>query len=216
MISLQDLKWYIKTWLIYCNKFGPRGKNRIKLFCPTSTYLKGISLNSTGENNKITLEDEMSAINMKVEFRGNNNKLVIKKQCDIRGVYFEFVGDNAIIQIGENAHFSGQNVSVCVTDDRKIIIGKDCLFSHSIEISTSDYHQIYDELGEYVNPDKDVYIEDHCWIGKNCTILKGAKLCSDTVVGACSLVNKRFSQGACVVAGNPAKIVKENVSWKIY
>jgi hypothetical protein len=43
--------------------------------------------------------------------------------------------------------------------------------------------------------------------------LKNAGLADNTIVGCCSVVTKRFDTGYCVVAGNPAKVVKEEVDW---
>jgi acetyltransferase-like isoleucine patch superfamily enzyme len=42
----------------------------------------------------------------------------------------------------------------------------------------------------------------------NSTVLSGVKLGDHTVVAANSVVTKSFPDGYCVLAGNPAKIVK--------
>ena len=56
---------------------------------------------------------------------------------------------------------------------------------------------------------KDVTIGEKCWIGFNSVILPGVILGNHTVVGAGSIVTKSFPEGFCVVAGNPAKIIKK-------
>lgn len=55
---------------------------------------------------------------------------------------------------------------------------------------------------------KETIIGDHTWIASNCCILAGVVLGPRTVVGAGSVVTKSFPDGYCVVAGNPAKIIK--------
>jgi len=55
----------------------------------------------------------------------------------------------------------------------------------------------------------DVYIGDYCWIGANAVILLGVHLGPHTIVGAGSIVTKSFPEGYCVIAGNPAKIIKK-------
>ena len=56
---------------------------------------------------------------------------------------------------------------------------------------------------------KSVRIGENCWIGMNSVILPGVELGDNTVVGAGSIVTKSFPKGKCVIAGNPAKIIKE-------
>lgn len=55
---------------------------------------------------------------------------------------------------------------------------------------------------------KETVIGDNCWIASSCVILAGVVLGPRTVVGAGSVVTKSFPEGYCVIAGNPAKIVK--------
>ena len=55
---------------------------------------------------------------------------------------------------------------------------------------------------------KDIIIGNDCWIGMNCVILPGVELGDHTIVGAGSIVTKSFKDGNCVIAGNPAKIIK--------
>lgn len=55
---------------------------------------------------------------------------------------------------------------------------------------------------------KETVIGDYCWIASSAIILAGVVLGPRTVVGAGSVVTKSFPEGYCVVAGNPAKIVK--------
>ncbi len=55
---------------------------------------------------------------------------------------------------------------------------------------------------------KETIIGDYSWIASNCSILAGVVLGPRTVVGAGSVVTKSFPDGYCVIAGNPAKIIK--------
>jgi acetyltransferase-like isoleucine patch superfamily enzyme len=43
----------------------------------------------------------------------------------------------------------------------------------------------------------------------NAVILPGVELGDFTIVGAGSVVTKSFKDGYCVIAGNPAKLIKE-------
>ena len=55
---------------------------------------------------------------------------------------------------------------------------------------------------------KTTIIGDYSWIGMNSIILPGVKLGKRTVVAAGAVITKSFPEGFCVLAGNPAKIVK--------
>lgn len=89
--------------------------------------------------------------------------------------------------------------------DAKIIIGKGTWIAKNVGIITSN-HDIMD-LDKHL-PGKDIIIGERCWIGMNSVILPGVILGSGTVVGAGSIVTHSFTQGDCVIAGNPAKIIK--------
>lgn len=56
-----------------------------------------------------------------------------------------------------------------------------------------------------------ISIGEYCWIGMNAMILPGVKLGPHTVVGAGAVVTKSFESGYCIIAGNPARIIKHLV-----
>ena len=63
-------------------------------------------------------------------------------------------------------------------------------------------------LGRYhINDiEKDIHIDEDCWVGANVTLLGGTHLHRGVVVGANSLVNKEIPPYA-VIAGIPARII---------
>ena len=69
----------------------------------------------------------------------------------------------------------------------------------------SSNHDLYDQNQSH---DKTIKIGDYSWIGMNSIITAGVELGPRTIVGAGSVVTKSFPDGFCVVAGNPAKMVK--------
>lgn len=54
-----------------------------------------------------------------------------------------------------------------------------------------------------------VIIGKYCWIGMNSIILPNVELGDFITVGAGSVVTKSFKDGYCVIAGNPAKMIKK-------
>lgn len=88
----------------------------------------------------------------------------------------------------------------------KIIVGKGTMIAPNCGLITTN-HDIHD-ITKHVEG-KDIIIGDKCWIGMNCVILPGVELGPNTIVGAGSIVTKSFKEGNCVIAGNPAKIIKK-------
>jgi acetyltransferase-like isoleucine patch superfamily enzyme len=86
-------------------------------------------------------------------------------------------------------------------------IGKDCLWAFNVCIQTGN-HDVLDR-GKYKVGS--IRIGDNCWIGNAVTILPGVHLGDNVTIGANSVVTNRFSEIPfnCVIAGNPAKIIKQ-------
>lgn len=55
-----------------------------------------------------------------------------------------------------------------------------------------------------------IEIGENCWIGSHVRICKGVTIGDNSVVAACSVVTKDVPAN-CIVAGNPAKVVKTDI-----
>lgn len=111
--------------------------------------------------------------------------------------------------------YSWARASFFVKDNSTILVGDDCLFSNSIDISTTDWHYIIDERNTIINPEKNVRIGDHVWIGRKVTVCKGCSIPSNSIIGACSVVTKSYDEEGVIIAGDPAVIKKRGVRWKL-
>lgn len=58
-------------------------------------------------------------------------------------------------------------------------------------------------------PSAPIRIGKHCWIGMGAVILPGVQLGDYTIVGANAVVTSSYENGYCVIAGNPAKIIRQ-------
>lgn len=98
---------------------------------------------------------------------------------------------------------------------KNITFGDNVLIGWNVNIRDSDGHKIY-ALNETKkdNSIKSVEIGNHVWIGSNVDILKGVKIQDDCIVRYNSCVTKKIINKNCIIAGYPAKIVKENVNWE--
>jgi acetyltransferase-like isoleucine patch superfamily enzyme len=55
---------------------------------------------------------------------------------------------------------------------------------------------------------KPVVIEDGCWLGEGCVILKGVRIGKRSVIGANAVVTKDIPEYS-IAAGVPAKVIKK-------
>ena len=87
----------------------------------------------------------------------------------------------------------------------KITIGSHTWIGMNVGLITQN-HDLYNP-DEVMEPEP-IWIGDYCWIGMNSVILPGITLGDHTVVGAGSVVTKSFPDGLCVIAGSPARLIR--------
>ena len=120
-------------------------------------------------------------------------------------------GDSSALYIGNNFNCNGCEIRLW--EYRNVYIGADCMFSWSVKIFTSDGHAIVDDTGELINVPEDVIIADKVWLGYGSVLLKGSAINYGSVVGAGSIVTKKFNMNNVVITGTPASIRRENIKW---
>lgn len=168
-----------------------------------------------GNNNSVRLGKTLAYVKLIVNLTGNDKVLEIKpsnnKICRLKWVSIR--GDNQQFMIGKN--FSCGGLEVQMNDgDENCFIGDDCLLSWGIKIRTSDGHSVIDlATNRAINLPLDVIIGNRVWVGEDVSFLKGSQVSPGSVVGSRAIVTKKFKQSNCVIAGFPAKIVKENIKW---
>ena len=113
---------------------------------------------------------------------------------------------NGNIQIGNNVGITG--VTIHGTNIR---IGDNVMVGANTKIIDHDFHSL-----DYVERRKNamdhevsrpVSIGDDVFIGCNCIVLKGTHIGNRCIVGAGSVVSGSFDDD-CLIAGNPAKVIK--------
>ena len=184
-----------------------------------NSILKDVKIRVRGKNSVLIIEENAELENCNIYINGDYNTVKISKNCKIKGTYFICVDEGNIISIDEDTTISGEfwgNVYFHVSEQTKIEVGKDCMFSGNIVIRTNDGHSIIDESGNRINLSKNIKIDNHVWIGMNSMILKNTHLSTGCIVGANSIVTKKFMKPYTMIAGNPARIINKDCSydWK--
>ncbi len=95
-----------------------------------------------------------------------------------------------------------------------IVIGKNTDIGAGCKIIDNDFHPLpYSQRHPVEQLDKvrkkPITIGEGCFIGANSILLKGTTLGRNVVVGAGSVVSGTFPDNV-IIAGNPARIIKEN------
>ncbi|OCL97537.1 Galactoside O-acetyltransferase [Aliarcobacter thereius] len=164
------------------------------------------------KDNNIIFGKNIKMSKCKVIIKGKNNLLKIEDNNILRNVTFEIIGNNCSISIANNCLIGHNSYLSAKEENTHIIIKEFCGLSRNIKIMTSDGHAIFSD-GKIINPAKNITIEKNVWLADNVTILKGVTIGENSVVGINSTVTKSI-QNNSISAGNPAKIIKENISWK--
>ena len=121
-----------------------------------------------------------------------------------------YVNNDGRLILGDNFAISSNTQLNCF---KEIVFGRDIQFAWDCLVMDSDTHNIFDKDDKIVNSDQTIVFGDKIWIGCRCTILKGSKIPSNTVIGAESLITKQLFKENTIIAGNPAKSIKEIGGW---
>ena len=87
------------------------------------------------------------------------------------------------------------------TNPRGIHIGKNSYIASGAIIFSHDFAR---------NIHTHTYIGDKCFIGANAIIMCGVRIGNEVVVGAGSVVTKSVPSN-CIVAGNPARVIRVGI-----
>jgi acetyltransferase-like isoleucine patch superfamily enzyme len=115
--------------------------------------------------------------------------------------------EGAILEVGANLAISGG--VICAA--HKVVIGDNVAIGANVTIVDADFHPLDAERRRTLPSGGEtapVTIHESVFIGMNSLILKGVTIGQGSVVGAGSVVVKDVPAGV-VVAGNPAKVVRE-------
>lgn len=179
-----------------------------------NSLLRSVEMDIVGNHNSVVINDGCTLNGLKIRIRGDNHKIIIESGCRFNGggvLWFE--DQNGVLIVGRNTTF--ENVHIAVTEPySRVDIGEDCMFAYDIDIRTGDSHSILDlATMQRLNFAENVRIDRHVWVAAHCTVLKGVHIREGSVVATGACVTKAFEESNVVLAGNPAKVVKRQITW---
>jgi len=119
-------------------------------------------------------------------------------------------GENATLFFGNKFNITAKTEIACF---KSICFGTNCLLSWDILIMDTDSHPVFDADGKLLNEDRAIKIGNNVWIGCRTLVLKDTEIPDGSIIAAQSVVNKKFDKINCLIGGNPARIIKENIFW---
>ena len=150
----------------------------------------------------ILLPTDYTFLNIKGRLIINSSHYSIGRGCRF------YVGENATVEIGEGGHITGISNFII---SNKLIIGSDCSISWNCQFLDSD-HQFIKYAGKK-EKQNEIIIGNHVWVGSGSQIYKGTKIADGCVIAANSIVRGEFNVPNALIAGNPARIIRENIQW---
>lgn len=210
--SLARLKKFYHT---VCYPFEVRKKilghgNRI---IHRGARLKHVVFCVQGNHNTIEIEPGAVLEGVRIKVAGSGHHLSIGAGSFVSECRFFFEDEGCRIVLGEKGFFYDSKISAAEANT-KIIIGSRCVCAEGSDIRTTDAHSLIDlASGKRNNPAQDVEIGPRVWIAEGAVVLKGVRIGEGSIVGTRSVVTKSIPSN-CLAAGNPARVLRENVSWK--
>ncbi len=192
------------------NKVRKKGLNN--RFINKSFICKNNNILFLGNDNIIAFGNNSHISNCYFFVKGNNNIITIEDNCNLMGGEFWIEDDDNQIRVGKGTTMQSK-CHFAAIEGCSIDIGNDCMISNEVVIRTGDSHSILNLEGLRVNQSLNVNIGMHCWLGHRSTILKGSVIPSNTIIGTNSIVSKIFLEENTVIAGLPARVIKNNVKW---
>lgn len=141
-------------------------------------------------------------------FFRENGRLIVHGHNQIGRGSLVWLLEGGKIVLKGNSFTAGLNKIIA---KESIEIGRNCSIAWGVTITDHDFHKTY--VNGAVQPEtKPVKICDGVWIGMNATILKGVTIGERAIVAAGSVVTRDVPPKS-MVAGVPARVVKENVEF---
>lgn len=201
---------------VYCFLMNNRVKgmrgNTLQL---KNVYSRGLRLSFYGKNNEVFIggEKPSALTNCHIAIHGSNNKVIIEGGVGAKDLTIYCGDQHCLVHVKEDTQVSGKT-ELAVMEGTKIVVGRDCLFSANITLRAGDSHSVIDaETGTRMNKSKDIVIGDHVWIGNTVIVTKGSIIGDHSVVATGSVVVGKTYPCNVALGGNPAKVIKEGVSW---
>lgn len=201
-----------------------RGYNNKINIKPNVWNLQNLSIDCSA-NCKIIIESHCNFTQpfTNIESRGydGTSEIKIENSC----IFMDSVlrvfthHNNSFILINEHTTF-GEQARLHANQGKKIIIGKDCMFSSYVTLFAGDGHTIMDVnekrplnlFNEFGHPKNALVLGNHVWVGYRSLIMAGTNVGDGSIIGAQTTLKGKYPNNTSI-AGSPARELRRDVAW---
>lgn len=155
---------------------------------------------------------------LRIDVFGNNNRIELIGGGRLANLHVvigsNFEANNCTVFIDEG-YTCGNGVKVLVYSPKSnVSLGKGCLMESNSVIQIGDYPRlVFDQSDCCLENSSSIKVESDVWIKQNSYLYKNTSVLSGSIVEANSVLADAFKSQNVLIAGNPARVVTEGVSW---
>lgn len=203
--SKKNIKDFFKTNIFKTIYFSLKYKSKIYVY-------KNVEL-KIDKKVKIFVSKKLG-LGRVIDYTGHQRTTIILQRnakVSIKGKFYVYTGskivvrENACLEVGDGSFINVDSKIYCKNN---IKIGNNTYIGEETIIRDTDEHSLNGSIS--TSP---IIIGNHVWIGMRTIVLKGVAIGDNAIIAAGSVVTKDVPNN-CLVAGVPAKIIKENVNWE--
>ncbi len=203
------MKWIKERIIWNRNAYPLKGEEEMKseyqkmiageLYSPSDLELRKLAKESWKKQNEFNQEDDES-----------KSAQIIKDWFGSTGERF-YINRWVVVDYGVNIHIGENfysNYNLTMLDVCPITIGKNAMIGPNCQFLTPLHPLDSVERNSGVEYGVPITIGDNFWAGGGVIVLPGVTLGNNVVAGAGAVITKSFGDNV-VLAGNPARIIKE-------
>ena len=201
---LSSINW-CQTWMLYRRVQKPRSSS-IRVLNASNIKLDPFATIEMSEHAsfEINRQDYIKTHERSTLYLGENAHLKLNGRFTMHWHSSIIIHDDALLEIGNNTYLNGGFIDC----SHHISIGDDCAMADGVRIMDESFHSVDSQIGG-----GEIKIGHNVWIATGAMILPGVKIGDGAIVAAGAVVAKDVPPRS-MVAGVPAKVVKENVEWR--
>ncbi|MCI0752383.1 acyltransferase [Teichococcus vastitatis] len=158
------------------------------------------------------LDDLAPGSQFKLKITGGGHLFAVAGGSGRHNLQVSLRTGEALFLLGRDSSTNGGN-AMAEGPGTRMLVGDDAMFAAGVQLRNADSHGIVDlATGEQVNLPEDVLVGPHVWLATGASVMKGVTVGRGAIVAAQAMVTRDVPP-CSLVAGIPARVLREGVSW---